>query len=216
MRDPRLVEALLFDFNGTLSDDEGLQCEIFRELFAEQGRPLSEHEYFEQLAGLSDPEIVRRWLGPGHRATPDVLRERVSRFRERAGDGSTVPPHVREAVGRAVGSARLAVVSGAARSEVETVLDAAGIDVFEVIVSAEDVTRGKPDPEGYRRALELLGVEAAQAVALEDAPPGIAAAKAAGLRCVAVLGTVPRERLGEADEVVPRLDAALVDRLLES
>ena len=87
--------------------------------------------------------------------------------------------------------------------EVETVLDAAGIDVFEVIVSAEDVTRGKPDPEGYLRALELLGVEAAEAVALEDAPPGIAAARAAGLRCVAVLGTVPRERLGEADEVVP-------------
>ena len=123
---------------------------------------------------------------------------------------------MREAVGRAAGSARLAVVSGAARSEVETVLDAAGIDLFEVIVSAEDVTRGKPDPEGYRRALELLGVEAAQALALEDAPPGVAAAKAAGLCCVAVLGTVPRERLGEANEVVPRLDAELVERLLAS
>ena len=127
-----------------------------------------------------------------------------------------MPPHVREAVGRAAGAARLSVVSGAARSEVETVLDAAGIGVFEVIVSAEDVTRGKPDPEGYRRALELLGVEAAQSVALEDAPAGIAAARAAGLRCVAVLGTVPPERLDEADEVVPRLDTALVDRLLES
>jgi len=51
-------------------------------------------------------------------------------------------------------------------------------------------------------------------VAIEDAPPGIAAAKAAGLRCVAVLGTAPRERLSEADEIVERLDAAVIDRLL--
>ena len=74
MRDPRLVAALLFDFNGTLSDDEGIQCAIFRELFAEQGRPLLEQEYFDVLAGRSDPEIVERW----HReivrivALPDV------------------------------------------------------------------------------------------------------------------------------------------------
>jgi len=94
------------------------------------------------------------------------------------------------------------------------VLGAAGLDVFDVIVSADDVTRGKPDPEGYLLALEQLGVRAADAVAIEDAPPGIAAAKAAGLRCVAVLGTVPPERLGEADEIASRLDSGLVDRLV--
>jgi len=214
MRDPRLVTALLFDFNGTLSDDEGVQCAIFRELFAEQGRPLSEQEYFDQLAGRSDPEIVERWLGTGHPATAEVLERRVQLFQERAGDGSTVPQNVREAVLRAADRAQLAVVSGAMRSEVELVLRAAGVDVFDLIVSAEDVTRGKPDPGGYLLALRRLRLEAADAVAIEDSPPGIAAAKAAGLRCVAVLGTAPRERLGQADEIVPRLDAALVERLL--
>ena len=208
------MEALLFDFNGTLSDDEGVQCAIFGELFAEQGRPIGEQEYFDELAGRSDPEIVERWLGAGHPAAAEVLERRAQLFRERAGDGSTVPPHVRDAVLRAAGRARLAIVSGAARSEVETVLEAAGLDVFDVIVSAEDVARGKPDPEGYLLALEQLGVRAADAVAIEDAPPGIAAAKAAGLRCVAVLGTVPPERLGEADEIASRLDSGLVDRLL--
>ena len=208
------MEALLFDFNGTLSDDEGVQCAIFGELFAGQGRPIGEQEYFDELAGRSDPEIVERWLGAGHPAAAEVLERRVQLFRERAGDGSTVPPHVRDAVLRAAGRARLAIVSGAARSEVETVLEAAGLDVFDVIVSAEDVARGKPDPEGYLLALEQLGVRAADAVAIEDAPPGIAAAKAAGLRCVAVLGTVPPERLGEADEIASRLDSGLVDRLL--
>jgi beta-phosphoglucomutase len=214
MRDPRLVAALLFDFNGTLSDDEGIQYAIFRELFAEQGRPLSEQEYFDVLAGRSDPEIVERWLGTGHPAAAEVLERRVQLFRERAGDGSTVPPHVREAVLRAAGRSRLAVVSGAMRSEIDMVLRAADLDVFEVIVSAEDVTRGKPDPEGYLLALRRLRLQAADAVAIEDAPPGIAAAKAAGLSCVAVLGTVARERLGQADEIVPKLDAGLVDRLL--
>jgi len=208
------VAALLFDFNGTLSDDEGVQCAIFRELFAEQGRPLSEQEYFDVLAGRSDPEIVERWLGAGHPATGEVLERRVQLFRERAGDGSTVPPHVRESVLRAAGRSRLAVVSGAVRSEVDMVLRAAGLDVFEVIVSVEDVRRGKPDPEGYLLALRRLGLAAADAVAIEDAPPGIAAAKAAGLSCVALLGTAPRERLGQADEIVTRLDAGLVDRLL--
>jgi len=214
MRDPRPVEALLFDFNGTLSDDERVQFEIFRELFAEQGRPLSADEYFAELAGRSDPEIVSRWLGPGHPEADEVLRRRTSLFRERVGDGSTVAQHVREAVLRASGRARLAVVSGATGSEVETVLRAAGIDVFDVLVSVESVARGKPDPEGYLLALERLGVASASSVAIEDTAPGVAAAKAAGLRCVAVLGTVPRERLAEADEIVPKLDAALVERLL--
>ena len=208
------MAALFFDFNGTLSDDEAVLCAIFRELFAEQGRPLSEKEYFDELAGLSDPEIVERWLGAGHPATAEVLERRVLLFRERVGDGSTVPLHVREAVLHAAGRSSLAVVSGATRSEVELVLRAAGLDVFDLIVSAEDVARGKPDPEGYLLALQRLRLEAADAVAIEDSPPGIAAAKAAALTCVAVLGTAPRERLDQADEVVPRLDAALVDRLL--
>src|SRR5580765_508314 len=167
MRDPRLVTALLFDFNGTLSDDEGIQCAIFRELFAEQGRPLSEQEYFDELAGRSDPEIVERWLGRGHPATVAVLERRVQLFRERAGDGSTVPQHVREAVLQASARSRLAVVSGAMRSEIDMVLRAAGLDVFEVIVSAEGVTRGKPDPEGYLLALRRLRLQAADAVAIE-------------------------------------------------
>ncbi len=208
------MEAILFDFNGTLSDDEGIQCEIFRELFAEHGRPLTEQEYFAELAGFSDPEIVRRWLGAGHPATDEILRGRVELFQERVGDGSTVPLHVREAVLGAAGRARLAVVSGAARSEVEAVTRAAGIDVFDLIVSAESVARSKPDPEGYLRALELLGVASAEAVAIEDTPPGVEAAKAAGVHCVAVLGTVPRERLEEADETASRLDSALLERLL--
>jgi beta-phosphoglucomutase-like phosphatase (HAD superfamily) len=81
--------ALLFDFNGTLSDDERIQCEIYQEIFAESGKPLGQVEYFERLAGLSDPEIVRTWLGVER---PELVAERVSRYQVRAADGSTVGP----------------------------------------------------------------------------------------------------------------------------
>ena len=85
--------ALLFDFNGTLSDDEHIQCEIYQEIFAEAGKPLGKAEYFARLAGLSDPEIVRTWLGEER---PELVTERVNRYRARAADGSTVrPAHIR-------------------------------------------------------------------------------------------------------------------------
>jgi beta-phosphoglucomutase len=207
------MRALIFDFNGTLSHDEPLLCELFCALFAEAGRPLSEQEYYDRLAGLSDPEIVRTWLG---RDDPELLEELLRRYLVRAGDGHTVPEDVRSAVREAQGQVRLAIVSGALRVEVETVLKGAGLEgVFDVIVAAEDTEHGKPDPHGYLRALELLSLPAAGCVAFEDSPDGVDAAKAADVYCVAVLGTVPPERLAHADEIAPRLDAPLIERLLD-
>jgi HAD superfamily hydrolase (TIGR01509 family) len=125
-----------------------------------------------------------------------------------------VSPGVRRALRAAAGRAALAIVSGASRVEIEPVLEAADLDVFDALVTMEDVVRGKPDPEGYLRALQLLRVAPAEAVALEDTEPGIAAAKAAGLYTVGVLGTMGAERLAAADELAERLDSALVERLL--
>lgn len=205
-------QALLFDFNGTLSDDEHIQCEIYREIFAEAGRPLGEAEYFARLAGLSDPEIVRTWLGEER---PELVAERVSRYQARAADGSTVGPSTRQAVRYAATRAQLAVVSGAARVEIQSVLAAAELTPFvSLVVAAEDVTAGKPDPAGYRRALELLERRPDEAVAFEDSEAGVAAAKTAGLYCVAVEGTATVERLGAADEIVGAVDVDLMRRLL--
>ena len=205
-------QALLFDFNGTLSDDEHIQCEIYREIFAEAGRPLGEAEYFARLAGLSDPEIVRTWLGEER---PELVAERVSRYQARAADGSTVRPSTREAVRYAATRAQLAVVSGAARVEIESVLAAAELTpFFSLVVAAEDVAAGKPDPAGYRRALELLDRRPDEAVVFEDSEAGVAAAKTAGLYCVAVEGTATVDRLGAADEIVGAVDVDLMRRLL--
>jgi HAD superfamily hydrolase (TIGR01509 family) len=208
---------VIFDFNGTLSQDEPILCEIFGELFAEHGRPLSAQEYFDQLAGLSDPEIVRTWLGRDHPDVDEVIEQRIARYRARVADGSSVPEAVREAVRYAAERVPVAVVSGAARAEIEPVLGAAGLDgLIAAVVPAEDVAEGKPEPDGYLRALELLDgdLEAREVLVFEDTEAGVASAKAAGMRCVAVLGTLAPERLAAADEIVRRIDVPLLQRLL--
>ena len=116
------VRAVIFDFNGTLSNDEPILFEIFRDLFAEYDRPLSAQEYFDELAGLSDPEIVRAWLGDDHPAVDEAIERRTERYRALVADGSSVPEEVREAVRYAAERVPVAVVSGAARAEIEPVL----------------------------------------------------------------------------------------------
>jgi beta-phosphoglucomutase len=209
--------AVIFDFNGTLSHDEPILCEIFMELFAEHGRPLSAQEYFDELAGLSDPEIVRTWLGRDHPDVDEVIEERIRLYRAAVADGSSVPEDLRAAVRYAAERVPLAIVSGAARAEIEPVLKAAGIaHLFGTIVPAEDVERGKPEPDGYLRALTLFhgDLAAGDVLVFEDTEAGVAAAKGAGMRCFAVLGTLAPERLGRADEIVQRIDLSLMERLL--
>jgi beta-phosphoglucomutase-like phosphatase (HAD superfamily) len=207
----------MFDFNGTLSDDEPLLFAILSDLFAEQGRPLSEDVYYDRLAGLSDPEIVRIWLGEEHPAVDAVLAERVARYRAQVSDGSTISAAAREAVRYAAERVPVAVVSGAHRDEVVPALGAAGLDgAVAVVVTTEDVERGKPDPAGYLLALDLLGggLDAGDVTVFEDTEAGVAAAKAAGMGCVAILGTHAPERLALADELAPALDLEAVRRAL--
>ena len=207
------MRALLLDFNGTLSDDEPILCRIFIELFADAGKPLTEAEYFERLAGFSDREIVRMWLG---RDDPALVERKIARYRELA-DGSTVDREAREAVLEAEKAVAVAVVSGSARVEIEPVLEAAGLtDAITLIVSSEDVARSKPDPEGYLIALHLLGIDPGDAAAVEDSEAGVAAAKAAGLYTAAVTTTLPAERLSEADQIAQRFDRDLIARLLST
>jgi beta-phosphoglucomutase len=210
------VSAVIFDFNGTLSDDEPVLCEIFIHLFAEHGRPISAQEYFDELAGLSDPEIVTTWLGEDHPDVRAVIAERETRYRAAASDGSTIHEHVREAVRFAAERVPLAICSGAARAEIEPVVEAAGLSsFFRAVVTSNDVVHGKPDPEGYEKTLELLEADPARAVVFEDTEAGIASARAAGVgRVLAMRTTLEPHRLAQADELIDRIDVDLMRRLL--
>ena len=209
------AEALVFDFNGTLSDDEPLLLSIYQELFARYGRPLPEQEYVDRLAGNTEEAIIGTWLGVDGPLLGMLVQERIAAYTALAASGSTVTTAVREAVRYAAERVPVAIVSGAFRAEIEPVVAAAGIaGDLATIVTADDVEHGKPDPEGYRLAVERLGVDAARTVAFEDTEAGVASAKDAGLYCVAVRGTLPDDRLARADELVGAIDVALVKRLL--
>ena len=209
------VSAFAFDFNGTLSNDEPVLCGIFQELFRERGRSLTKREYYEELAGLSDEAIVTTWLGEDYPDVTGVVSERIARYRALVADGSTIDERTRRAVRFAAERVPVAVVSGAARVEIAPVLEAAELaSAFQAVVSSDSVVHGKPHPESYLSALELLGVAGSDALAFEDTEVGVASAKGAGMYTVGVLGTMGPERLTAADELAERVDVALVERLL--
>ena len=157
---------------------------------------------------------MRTWLGEDHPDVDAVIGERVERYRAAVADGSSVHGHVREAVRYAAGRVPLAICSGAARAEIEPVVEASGLaECFQAIVSSDDVVHGKPDPEGYLKTLRLLE-DPTGALVFEDTEAGIASAKGAGLRVIAKLGTLDAERLRGADELVERIDVALMRRCL--
>lgn len=210
------IRAVIFDFNGTLSHDEPVWFEVYREVLAAHGRPITRAEYFQHLTGLSDAEAATAWLGPDYPRLADVVEEGVARFRTFAGDGSTVREAAREAVGAAAALVPVGIVTTGLRAGLDELLAAAGLyEHVAFTITADDVSRTKPDPEAYLLALKRLGgIPAGEVLVVEDTPVGVEAARAAGTRCVAVLGTVPRDRLAAADEIVAVLDANCVRRLL--
>ena len=217
--------AIIVDFNGTLSRDEPLLDRLFRAVFAGIGIEMPSALYYQELAGRSDPEIVERMLTiagrePDARLLDQLLAEKVGRYQEAVRLTPTIDAASVAFVRVAAAQVPLGLVSGAVRAEVSSSLEAAGLqDGFRVVICGDDVQRGKPDPQGYRMALDALDadpvLQPGEVLALEDSLPGLAAAAALGLRRVAVAGTVPVTALAAlAERVVPRLSPALAEQLL--
>jgi beta-phosphoglucomutase len=212
--------ALIFDFNGTLSDDEHLMEAVTAEVLARHAAPPTHRAYIDRLAGLSDEAMVRTWLGDRNDVDA-IVAERIDAYRRLVHDGSTVHARMREVARAAAERAPIGIVSGAALAEIQPVIDAAGIaGLFSCVVTSDDVLEGKPDPEGYLVALGLLRESVAadlqprQVAVIEDTEAGVLAAKAAGMYCLGLVGTMAADRLSAADELLETIDLALVERLL--
>ena len=211
--------GVIFDFNGTLSDDEPILLEIYTELFAEHlDWQMTAAEYYGTLAGRSDREIVETAVAERAGGDPGLAEYLLRRRREMYQRVVAVRSPITEAAAGLVG--RLAaervpvgIVTGAERSDVRCVLDSSPVgEHIAALVALEDVTEGKPDPEGYLLGARALGLDAGQILVFEDSIPGIAAAAAAGMRCVAVTSTHGADQLsGITTALVPRLEAALLN-----
>lgn len=214
---PSPIAAVVFDFDGIIVDTEPLHFAAFRAVLEPEGIHLGEAEYWESYLGYDDHDAIVAALEsagrpPAPAAVAALMAAKAARFLELVRAGVPVFPGVPGFVEAAAARGPLAIASGALRSEIELILDAVGLRArFEAIVSADDVSRGKPDPETYLRALAALrrrrpGLAAGECLAVEDSAAGVRAAKAAGLRCVAVTNSSPAAALAEADAVVASLE----------
>lgn len=204
------MEAAVFDLDGTLVLSERRNRMVWEAFFARHGIALDD-ALFRQVTGRrgSDALAELSHLFPG-REVAELLAE----VAEHAADLPLPPPDpvpgAVELVRRvAATGAPVGLVTSADRAYAELALEALGIrDRFREIVGAADVTRGKPDPQGYVAACTRLAVAPGRAVGFEDAPAGIAAVKAAGMRCVGVATVHPEAALAAADVVVRDLTEA--------
>jgi HAD superfamily hydrolase (TIGR01509 family) len=203
----RPFRAAVFDLDGTLVDSETRSHESWRHVFRSRGI-------------VPDDSLIRAFVGRRGIDVHDLLKERVPGHDPAELMAATSEhfhaPH-QPPLGPLAGAVELvrqiaaagvplALVTSAGRRYAEPTLAELGLHgLFSAVVTAEDVTVGKPDPEGYLAAARELGVPPAACVVFEDAPAGVAAAKAAGMYCVAVATTHPPEDLAGADQVVPDL-----------
>lgn len=202
------MRAVLWDLDGVLVDSGSFHFQAWRELFASLGREFSEAD-FRRTFGLRNDAILRDLLGDLPLAEVERLGARKEAlFRQAAGGNIAALPGALTLLRllRERGF-KLALVSSTPHANIELVLRSLDVEAaFDVTVAEEDVTRGKPDPEGFLLAAERLGVPPGECVVIEDAPAGVEAAKRGGMRCVGVYRGRPREALAKADLVVEDLE----------
>jgi len=212
-----MIEAILWDLDGVLVDTARLHYQAWRQLLGELDRSLSEQD-FRRTFGLCNDLVLRDLLGE----VPDEEVQRLSErkealFRQHAAGRVTPLPGAVELVQRARESGRrMALVTSTPRANIDLVLGETGLTgAFDTIVAAEDVSRSKPDPEGFLLAARRLGVAAERCLVIEDAPGGIEAARRAGMRSLAVTTTHTRQDLEAAHTIVDSLSEAATLNLLE-
>lgn len=215
-----MIQAIFFDFNGVIIDDERLHLRAYREVLQDYSVELTDDDYFKCL-GMDDVAFTRAaFARAGREVDDETTRAIIDREHEmhRSIIEAEVPfaPGVITFIKEAAREFQLGIVSMAEMAELEHVLGPPNLrQHFSIIVSAEPGLNHKPAPDCYRRALEKLNAKRRndrqlpllpnECLAIEDAPPGIEAARAAGMKTLAVTNTVSEALLRAAGaDVVTR------------
>lgn len=219
--------AVIFDFDGVLVNSEPLHFQAFQEVAADEKIELTEHEYYSELIGFDDKGGFKHLFATrGRELDPktflrvmtrksEVMRELISRRQYKA------LPGAEEFVRGLWRNYPLAICSGALREEIETMLEGIALrDCFGVIVAAEDVTVGKPDPMGYLMTVRQLGekvhkdLKPSDCLIVEDAPKVISSVREVGFPVLAVTNTHGADKLSDANWVVKSLDPGEVHKAI--
>ena len=222
-----MLRAVIFDFNGIIVDDEPIHFELFRKVFSEEGIDLTKQAYYERYLGFDDRGAFSFGFGEhnrplNHQKLTELIDRKALYYQQAIRNHVTIFPGAKELIVNLAGDLPLAVASGALRNEIETILTTAGlIRHFKAIVSAEDVERGKPEPDVFIKALAMLNagmdkaIQASDCIVIEDSKEGIKGARRAGMKCLAVTNSHPAELLGEAHTIVKSLEEVGMARLAQ-
>jgi HAD superfamily hydrolase (TIGR01509 family) len=201
--------AVLFDMDGVIVDSEPLHVATFQAVLKRYGHDLTDDHYKQHFAGKTDEAGFKQYFDfIGETVNlPVIMDEKARAYLELAADQLLPYPGVIELIqDLAARDIPMALVTGSLRAEAEVTLRAFDItDLFSVVIAAEDITESKPNPEGYLKSAKALGVEPADCIIVEDAPSGVKAARAAGIRCIAVTNTHTPEELEGATVMVDQL-----------
>jgi HAD superfamily hydrolase (TIGR01509 family) len=211
-----LLRAIIFDFDGVLVDSEPLIMKLVQEVAAREGWRVSEEEYYKDYLALDDRGVLEHlWRTHGRSLSAprrdELLAWKARAYEEIIRDGLPPIPGAAEFVLSASQSYPLAIASGSLQVEIEHLLRKLGLrEKFAVLATATDCQRSKPDPEIYLTALSRLQelpqmraprLQAGECLAIEDAPLGVLAAHAAGMKCLALAHSRPEAELQHADWV---------------
>jgi HAD superfamily hydrolase (TIGR01509 family) len=222
-----MLRAIIFDFNGIIVDDEPVHFELFRRVLGEEGIDLTEANYYARYLGFDDRGAFTAAYREHRRLLDEqqltrLIDRKAIYYQETIQNKVHIFPGVHALVATLAPAFPLAVASGALRQEIDTILSTAGLlSHFTVIISAEDVNEGKPEPEIFLKALEGLNtrvdnggpIDAVDCVVIEDSKEGIRGALRAGMKCLAVSNSHPPELLQEANAVVESLESVSLDFL---
>ncbi len=222
------IKAIIFDFNGVIADDETPHLLTFQQALNEHGLSLSKEDYYGPYLGMDERNCATALLmAATGSCDPARLRSIMERkavlFRDyTATHKPELFPGVVEFVKSAAKTCRLAIASGGRREQILHALRGTPIEQdFPVIVSAEDTTTGKPEPEIYELTLKRLNalaprqplIRAGECLVIEDSRAGIRAALTAGMKVVALATTYPADQLTEAHLVLPSLKGITADSI---
>jgi len=220
--------AVLFDFDGVLVNSEPLHFQAFREVLATEHIDLDEDEYYRELIGFDDKGAFRHLYQKRNlNLTPKTFLSLMARKNSVMMDliyrkQFSALPGVEQFVRSLWRKRPLAICSGALREEIEAMLEGIALrDCFSVIVAAEDVTVGKPDPSGYLMTMKMISqkigkeLQPKDCLIVEDAPTVIRSVRAVGFPTLAVATSYPVEKLSDANWVVKTLDPQEVQRTVQ-
>lgn len=202
-------KSIIFDFNGLIVDDEPIHFELFRQVLADEGIELKEKDYWETYVGYDDKGLFEvLYQNNNKKLSPKKLKELIHKknqlYLPTMKNKMKLFPGVKEFIEEMKNQYILAIVSGALLSEIELVLNLSGLKkAFQIIVSAENAKKGKPDPQGFLLCLERLKkidptIGAKDCLVLEDSLAGVQAAHAAQMKVIALTHTYRENELQKA------------------